>query len=561
MISPVRRPWFCLIATLAALQSNADPVTSIVRDGTAGNPDITMQPVRDGTGVVEIGEGMGQRPGGGANLFHSFTTFDVAAGDKALFSADPAFQTRNIISRVTGATPSMIDGTLASNVTGAALYFLNPSGVIFGAQAHIDVPGALHVATASTLGMLPDDPDGALTFSSDARLGMAQPTSFGFLGQPVVLSIEGSTLNAATGTVLSLVGQDVRIGGGAAPAAACGAACLQAPGSSIRIAAVGDARSAPVDLRSFVPGTAGRVDVAPNVLIDARGNRAGTLVIRGGDVQLGAARLRADAASTGTIGRAIDVAASGTLRLDGTAMDVTTDGPRRTGSISLSAQTLIATQGATLTTAPCSGCSGGAGGGIVLAVAGDLDMTGTGVALSTQTANGLAAGNIELRGANITLDGARASSFTTGAAGAGTIDVEGTVIELANAADLQSSSGASAGGGGGGSGGGGSGGGGSGVAESDWWRGRRWGRFRCRQCRDGRGRQRRAAGERTHHCAPQRKCWRQHERSRQRGQCRHRRPSLRTARRVALVQFRRGGGKRRQHPDPRAHAYGAGGVE
>ena len=231
-----------LIAALSVVQSHADVATSIVRDGTVGNPDITLQPIRDGAGVVAIGEDMGDRPGGGVNLFHSFTTFDVAVDDKALFTADPAFLTRNIISRVTGGSPSTIEGTLASNVAGAALYFLNPSGVVFGAQAHIEVPGALHIATAATLGMLPDDPNGALTFTGDARLAMAQPISFGFLGQPVALAIEGSKLNAATGSVLSLVGQDVRIGAGSAPAALCGVACLQAPGGSIRIAAVGDAQ-------------------------------------------------------------------------------------------------------------------------------------------------------------------------------------------------------------------------------------------------------------------------------------------------------------------------------
>ncbi len=468
-MNALTRRSFYLIALLNALSSNADVATSIVRDGTVGNPDTTLQPVRDGAGVVEIGEGMGNRPGGGVNLFHSFTTFDVATGDKALFSADPAFLTRNIISRVTGGSPSTIEGTLASNVTGAALYFLNPSGVVFGAQAHIEVPGALHVATAATLGMLPDDPDGALTFTGDARLAMAQPTSFGFLGQPVVLAVEGSTLNAAAGTVFSLVGQDVRIGAGSRPAAMCGVACLQAPGGSIRIAAVGDARSVPLDVRGYTPGASGRVDIAPNVLLDARGSRAGTLVIRGSDVQLGAARLRADAAGTGAVGRAIDVAAGESLHLDGTAMDVTTDGPRRTGSIVLSAQNVTVTQGTTLTTAPCNGCSGGAGGDILLDAANVLDMSGTSVVLSTQTANSLAAGNIDLHGDQVRLDGVQARSFTTGAASAGSIDVDGTMIDLVNAADLQSSSGAliaGGGGGGGGPGGGGSGGGGSGGGGS-----------------------------------------------------------------------------------------------
>ena len=101
--------------------ASAAAVTDIVRDGSVG-ADASLQPTRDANGVVEIGEAHGERPGGGVNLFHSFSSFSVGAGDTALFSADPNLATLRIISRVTGNSPSLFDGTLASNVPGADLY-------------------------------------------------------------------------------------------------------------------------------------------------------------------------------------------------------------------------------------------------------------------------------------------------------------------------------------------------------------------------------------------------------------------------------------------------------
>ena len=58
---------------------------------------------------------------------------------------------RNVISRVTGGEESQIDGTLASRVGQADLYFVNPAGVLFGPNAKLDVPGSPHVSSAHVL--------------------------------------------------------------------------------------------------------------------------------------------------------------------------------------------------------------------------------------------------------------------------------------------------------------------------------------------------------------------------------------------------------------------------
>src|SRR5215203_1768093 len=73
----------------------------------------------------------------GNNLFHSFTRFDLQSGDTATFSGPGSI--KNILARVTGGTASSIDGTVRSDIAGANLFLINPSGVIFGPNAVVDV--------------------------------------------------------------------------------------------------------------------------------------------------------------------------------------------------------------------------------------------------------------------------------------------------------------------------------------------------------------------------------------------------------------------------------------
>jgi filamentous hemagglutinin family protein len=123
--------------------SQAQVASAIRPDGTLGTT-VT----HSGNVYTIMG---GTRPGNGPNLFHSFDRFSVGTNDTARFSASGPPGIQNILSRVTGGQQSLVDGKLQSTIPGANLYLLNPSGVLFGPNATLDISGSLHVSTADYL--------------------------------------------------------------------------------------------------------------------------------------------------------------------------------------------------------------------------------------------------------------------------------------------------------------------------------------------------------------------------------------------------------------------------
>ena len=87
----------------------------------------------------------------GGNQFHSFGQFNVFEGESANFTGPNSIS--NIIGRVTGGSKSIIKGLLSSEINGANLYLLNPSGVMFGPSAQLDLSGSFHVSTADYLNL------------------------------------------------------------------------------------------------------------------------------------------------------------------------------------------------------------------------------------------------------------------------------------------------------------------------------------------------------------------------------------------------------------------------
>jgi filamentous hemagglutinin family protein len=114
----------------------------------------------------------------GSNLFHSFGQFGLSTRERAAFSGPATIS--NVIGRVTGGNPSSIDGKIKSTIAGANLYLLNPSGIVFGPNATVDVKGSFHASTADYLKMS----DGAkfqATNPDGSTLSAAPPAAFGFL--------------------------------------------------------------------------------------------------------------------------------------------------------------------------------------------------------------------------------------------------------------------------------------------------------------------------------------------------------------------------------------------
>jgi len=150
---------------------------------------------------------LGQQFGG--NLFHSFQQFNLSEGESATFSGANSVQ--NIITRVTGGSPSMIDGTLRSTIPNADLYFLNPYGVMFGKNAKLDLQGGFHVSTADYL-KLQDGGRFEARTPSNSLLTVAPVTAFGFLtNTPAAITLQGSSLIPAQNHQLSLYGGDITL--------------------------------------------------------------------------------------------------------------------------------------------------------------------------------------------------------------------------------------------------------------------------------------------------------------------------------------------------------------
>jgi len=274
-----------------------DVGTEIVRDGTIG-ADASLQPIESPTGVYEIGEVHGVRAG--SNLFHSFQSFNIGAGDTARFTANPV-PTDNVISRVTGG-PSSIFGKIQSTIPGAAFYLLNPKGILFGPEASLDVQGSFHASTADALHMVDSNGNEFLAFSQESLLTTALPVAFGFLSQSQAsLTVRGSTLRVPEGDRISLVGGKIELLGGE----------LTARSGHIDIASTASAGEAVIgeeglDTKSFtklgdvVMKDGAKLDASESVVL-LQG--AGNIVIRAGGLSLDSSRMLADTAinSGGTI--------------------------------------------------------------------------------------------------------------------------------------------------------------------------------------------------------------------------------------------------------------------
>lgn len=129
----------------------------------------------------------------GRNLFQSFGQFNIQRGESATFTGPTSI--RNILSRVTGGQSSTIDGTLRSTIPGAHLYLLNPSGVLFGPNATLDVQGSFHISTADYL-RLADGTRFVARLSDTTTLSVAPPAAFGFLGPTAApITVQGSALS------------------------------------------------------------------------------------------------------------------------------------------------------------------------------------------------------------------------------------------------------------------------------------------------------------------------------------------------------------------------------
>src|SRR6476620_9548394 len=136
-----------ILINLYLLQAKAE-AQSIVPE--ANGTGTTVSTPAGQSGTFNIGGGTPSGTGKNQNLFNSFTQFNLLDKQTANFISNPNIL--NILARINGGDPSIINGR--SQVTGgnSNLFLMNPSGIIFGNSASLNVPGSFTATTATGIG-------------------------------------------------------------------------------------------------------------------------------------------------------------------------------------------------------------------------------------------------------------------------------------------------------------------------------------------------------------------------------------------------------------------------
>ena len=167
---------------------------------------------------------------------------------------------------------------------------LNPSGILFGPNAQLDVSGSFHATTANYIGLADGVLFNAVPSSADNLLTTAPPAAFGFLPSnpaPALIDVQAgvgdfevgitNVLQVPAGQTLSFVGGPISVG--AAPGAFAGGFVL-APGGRINLVSVASPGEAKFDGTGFSVDTFARlgdISIKGNGILDAK-----EVFIRGG---------------------------------------------------------------------------------------------------------------------------------------------------------------------------------------------------------------------------------------------------------------------------------------
>ncbi|MBW4629469.1 MAG: S-layer family protein [Brasilonema octagenarum HA4186-MV1] len=449
------KSWVLLGSALCVLGCAQPIAAQVVPDNTLSAAERTQV-----TGNPNFQIDGGARRGG--NLFHSFQSFSVPTGGSAFFNN--AADVQNILTRVTGGSISNIDGLIRTNGI-ANLFLLNPSGIIFGKNASLNIGGSFVATTANAIqfgnfgffsATNPEAPSPLLTINPNAL----------FFNQIAAARIQnnstapaGSTLagddafglRVPNGRSLLLVGGDIKMDGGKLNAfgGRVELGGLSAPGT---VGLNGDGSlSFPVGVQ--------RADVSltNGAEVNVRSGGGGTIAVNTRNLEMtGRSFLRAGIGEgLGTVGTQagdISINATGAINLNNSLInnDVQSGANGQGGDVSISASSLRLEGGAAVS----ASILGAGKGGNLRVDAQDVQLIGR--SADGQTSSGLLAsanqnstgdaGDLTIKTNTLLVrDGAVVSAGTFGAGKGGNLRVDAQDVQLiGTSADGQYSSGLSA---------------------------------------------------------------------------------------------------------------------
>ena len=243
----------------------------------------------------------GDRAGG--NLFQSFRQFSVPTGGSAHFNN--AADVQNIFARVTGGNVSNIDGLIRANGT-ANLFLLNPSGILFGPNAQLNLGGSFVGTTARSIRFADGIKFGVSGSTGTPLLTVSAPVGLQLGQNPRAITVQGAGhqtivtsflpfdrrnnpvgLQVGAGHTLALIGGQVNFVGGIATAVG---------GGHLELGSVSQGQ---VGLQSTAQGWSGDysavqrfndIHLARQSLLDASG-LSGSIQLQGRNIRLSEASL------------------------------------------------------------------------------------------------------------------------------------------------------------------------------------------------------------------------------------------------------------------------------
>ncbi|MCP4699737.1 MAG: CHAT domain-containing protein [Gammaproteobacteria bacterium] len=446
----VKNSLFLIIAFDILISACAE----VVLDDTLGNPMALPGPHY----LVEAG--MGRQAG--ANLFHSFKSFNIGQNEAATFAGPDAIS--NVISRVTGGEASHIDGWLRCTIPDADMYFLNPAGVFFKPNARLDVQGSLYISTADYLRLGATGRFDAV-HPEQSTLTVAAPGAFGFLDESVAgISKDHAFLAVPDGKTLSFTGGKLLFTDGAAEVREnlVMGSFARSQAGQINLVSVASAGEMPVDANETGSVTRfGTIKVTDSIAgkdnfllrkfgnLDVSGPGGGRIFIRGGRVELNNAYVFADTLGREN-GRGVTIEAADALALSGgsriTAQVTGEEASGNAGRISVEAGRITLEGGSQINGANLPESSGAAGDIDLQArnsitISGQISFEGIpGVwssGILTGTWNNAPGGEIKISTPALLLrDEGEIRTETAGLGHAGNVSVEADTLRLEDGGQL-----------------------------------------------------------------------------------------------------------------------------
>ncbi len=390
----------------------------------------------------------------GTNLFHSFQEFSVPTNGTAYFNN--AFNIENIISRVTGASVSNIDGVIAANGT-ANLFLINPNGIVFGSNTSLDIGGSFLASTARSVvfdngfEFSATNPQAPPLLTINVPLGLQYGANPGRIVNQSIANGDG--LEVQPGRTLALVGGDIAIEGGA----------LFAPDGRIELGSVaGNSRVSLTPTNTGYAVVYGGVEnfqdirLTQEAFVSTDGDGGGSIHVQGRNVTLTeGSEITASLLGAGK-GRGLSVNASDSVQVIGRSADgksgsnlsaqANSDATGDAGNLTITTARLLISNGAQVST---STFGTGKGGNLTVNASDSVQVIGEstdgkfGSNLSAQAEGTGEAGDLTITTARLLISNGAfvsATTFGSGKRGTLTVNASDSLQVIGHSADARFSS-------------------------------------------------------------------------------------------------------------------------